>query len=164
MTTYPTVHQLGRIDVVALEDRPALSRDLSLELDEVQAEWPMFEGAFDSLQGRRMMGLVFGRSAIYRLATARLDRDADNGLDLDVSIIPGGDYLRLCLRGEFPGIYGHLEAPFAALFELTDHDAERPHIESHRREGEIDCLVPIRPSVPRGARAVGFAARGAGRR
>lgn len=93
------------------------------------------------------MGLVFEGSATYRLATARLDRDADNALGLDESIIPGGDYLRLRLRGEVPGVYGQIEAAFSALFEVADHDPERPHIESYRREGEIDCLVPIRPST-----------------
>ncbi|PPF87233.1 AraC family transcriptional regulator [Pseudoclavibacter sp. RFBJ3] len=147
MTSFPMMHELGRIDVVALEDRPALSRDVTLDLEEVQTAWPAFEGAFDSLQGRRMMGLIFGGDAVYRLATARLDRDVDNALGLDESIIPGGDYLRLRLRGEAPGLYGQIEAAFDVLFTLAhhDHDPERPHIESYRREGEIDCLVPIRP-------------------
>ncbi|WGW10593.1 AraC family transcriptional regulator [Saxibacter everestensis] len=143
MTDYPAMHDLGRIDVVALYETPILSRDVALDVDAVQAAWPEFEGAFDSLQGRKMMGLIYGGSTVYRLASVRLDRDSDNPLGLDETTIPGGDYLRLRLRGDAPDIYEQISAAFDALFALADHDANRPHIESYRREGEVDCLVPI---------------------
>ena len=143
MNDYPVTHELGRIDVVTLVDTPALSRDVALDVDAVQAAWPAFEGAFDSLQGRRMMGLVYGGSAVYRLACARLERDGENPLGLDETMIPGGDYLRLRLRGAAPHVYGQISDAFDVLFALANHDADRPHIESYRREGEVDCLVPI---------------------
>jgi len=143
MNDYPVTHELGRIDVVTLVDTPALSRDIDLEVDAVQEAWPAFEGAFDSLQGRRMMGLVYGGNAVYRLASVRLDRDRENALGLDETTIPGGDYLRLRLRGEAPEVYGQISDAFDVLFAFANHDAERPHIESYRREGEVDCLVPI---------------------
>lgn len=143
MTDYPMTHDLGRIDIVTIVETPALSRDVALDIDAVQAAWPAFEGAFDSLQGRRMMGLVYGGDAVYRLASVRLDRDTHNPLGLDETSIPGGDYLRLRLRGEAAEVYGQISAAFEALFALADHDSDRPHIESYRREGEVDCLVPI---------------------
>lgn len=93
MTNHPAAHDLGRIDVVTLDERPALSRDVPDDLAAVQAAWPDFEGAFDSLRGRSMMGLVY--DGVYRLSTVRLDRDVDNPLALDETVIPGGDYLRL---------------------------------------------------------------------
>lgn len=143
MNDYPVTHELGRIDVVTLVDTPALSRDVSLDVDTVQAAWPAFEGAFDSLQGRRMLGLVYGGTSVYRLSCVRLERDRENALGLDETTIPGGDYLRLRLRGEAPDVYGQISDAFDVLFALANHDADRPHIESYRREGEVDCLVPI---------------------
>lgn len=145
MTEYPVVHELGRIDVVVREDVAALSRDVPGDLATVQASWPAFEGAFDSLQGRSMMGLVF--DDVYRLSSVRIDRDVDNPLGLDETVIPGGTYLRLRLRGAAPEVYGQIGPAFDELFARADHDAERPHIEHYRREGEVDCLVPVRRVV-----------------
>lgn len=143
MDNYPEHHALGRIDVITLEDRPALSRDVPLNLPSIQAGWPDFEHRFDSLKGRRMMGLVYGGSQIYRMCSTRLDRDADNPLGLNETVIPGGAYLRLRLRGEVPAVYGQIGEAFDVLFADAEHDSTRPQIESYRREGEIDCLVPI---------------------
>lgn len=81
-----------------------------------------------------MMGLVYGDDNVYRLATVRLDRDGDNSLGYAETVIPGGAYLRLRLRGSAPDVYDQIAAAF---------DPSRPHIEYYRREGEVDCLVPI---------------------
>ena len=40
MTDYPTNHDLGRIDVIELDDTPALSRDVTLNIATIQAAWP----------------------------------------------------------------------------------------------------------------------------
>lgn len=143
MTDDFTNHDLGRIDVIELDDTPALSRDVALDIAAIQAAWPDFEGAFDSLQGRRMMGLFYGQDEVYRLSSARLDRDHDNPLGLDETVIPGGSYLRLRLRGSAPSIYEDIAPAFDVLFARANHDPGRPHIEYYRREGEVDCLVPI---------------------
>ena len=37
---------------------------------------------------------------------------------------------------------------FDELFEHADHDPTRPLIEFYRREGEVDCLVPVTAAVP----------------
>lgn len=143
MTSYPHHPALGRIDVVRLEDLPALSRDVPLHIPSIQSGWPDFEHGFDSLKGRRMMGLVYGGSQTYRMCSTRVDRDVDNPLGLDESTIPGGAYLRMRLRGEPPAVYGRIGEAFDVLFTHAEHDSSRPHIESYRREGEVDCLVPI---------------------
>jgi len=142
MATNPPPQNLGRIDTISLEDTPALSRDVVDDVEAVQTCWPTFEGAFDSLQGRKMMGLIY--EEVYRMTTVRLDRDSGNPLGLNETMIPGGDYLRLRLRGEPPAVYEQIAPAFDELFRRADHDASRPHIEYYRREGEVDCLVPIR--------------------
>ncbi|MFK5585137.1 AraC family transcriptional regulator [Serinicoccus sp. LYQ131] len=143
MSIYPTDHKLGRIDVVALDDTPALSRDVELDIATIQGSWPNFEGSFDSLQGRKMMGLFYGGNDLYRMSATRLDRDRDNRLGHDETVVPGGRYLRLRLRGAAPAVYGDIASAFHVLFTHAEHDPSRPHIEYYRREGEVDCLVPI---------------------
>jgi hypothetical protein len=140
--------RLGAIADVTREDTAALSRDVPLDLAAIQEAWPAFESAFDSLRGRRMMGLIDNRGATYRLCTERLPRDAENPLGLDETTIPGGHYLRLRLIGEPPGVYGQIGAAFDELFEHADHDPARPLIEFYRREGEVDCLVPVKAALP----------------
>jgi len=143
MNSYPTTHDLGRIDIVTLDEAPALSRDVQLDLPAIQEAWPHFENSFDSLQGRKMMGLFYGGNNTYRMSTLRLDRDHDNPLGHDETTVPGGHYLRLRLQGEAPAIYEKIAPAFDVLFTNADHDPTRPHIEYYRREGQIDCLVPI---------------------
>lgn len=142
MSTHPTRHELGHIGVVTLETLPSLSRDVPLDLAAIKAAWPEFEHGFDPLRGRRMMGLVYPATNVYRMSSVRLDRDRGNPLMLDETIVPGGAYLRLRLRGTAPAVYEQIADAFAVLFELTEHDPSHPHIESYRREGEVDCLVP----------------------
>ena len=145
-----TAGRLGRIAEVTREDTPALSRDVPLDLAVIQEAWPEFEAAFDSLHGRRMMGLIDNRAGTYRLCSERLPRDLENPLGLDETTIPGGRYLRLRLIGDPPGVYGQIAAAFDELFEHADHDPTRPLIEFYRREGEVDCLVPVKASPPAG--------------
>jgi DNA gyrase inhibitor GyrI len=91
-----------------------------------------------------MLGLMFGDREMYRLATVRLDRDAGNPLGLDETLIPGGPYLRLRLRGEVPAVYDSIGQAFEHLMQYADHDPDRPLIEYYIHEGRIDCLVPIK--------------------
>jgi hypothetical protein len=172
--------RLGRIANVTRQDTAALSREVPLDLAAIQEAWPAFESGFDSLRGRRMMGVIDNRAGRYRLCTERLPRDRENSLGLDETTIPGGRYLRLRLIGDPPGVYGQIAAAFDELFEHADHDPTRPLIEFYRREGEVDCLVPVNAAVlspehssgitgkrawlPGGAVAAGEAADGAPRR
>ncbi len=139
--------RLGRIANVTRQDTAALSREVPLDLAAIQEAWPAFESGFDSLHGRRMMGLIDNRAGTYRLCTERLPRDIENPLGLDETTIPGGRYLRLRLIGDAPGVYGQIAAAFDELFENAEHDPTRPLIEFYRHEGEVDCLVPVNAAV-----------------
>ena len=139
--------RLGRIAYVTRQDTAALSTEVPLDIAAVQEAWPAFELGFDSLHGRRMMGLIDHRAGTYRLCTERLPRDAENPLGLNETTIPGGHYLRLRLIGDPPGVYGQIAEAFDELFEHADHDPTRPLIEFYRREGEVDCLVPVNAPV-----------------
>ena len=136
--------RLGRIDQVSRDDQPALSRDVPLDIAEVKAAWGPFEESFDSLRGRKVSGLIYNREGIYRLTSARLDRDIAVPAGLEETTIPGGAYLRLRLIGDPPGIYDRIGDAFDELFEHADHDPSRPLIEYYHSEGRVDCLVPVR--------------------
>ena len=144
MTPAEMVSELGRISRINRDDLAVLSRDVANNIPTIQAAWPEFEAALDSLKNRRMMGLIFNRENVYRLATSKLERDTDSTYGLAETVVPGGPYLRLALVGQPPHVYGQIGAAFDALFEYADHDPERPLIEFYRREGEVDCLVPVR--------------------
>jgi hypothetical protein len=144
----PIQTHLGRVDKVVRQEAAALSRDVKDELASIQAGWAEFESAFDSLKGRRMLALVFPREDVYRLCSERLDRDRDNPLGLDETVIPGGDYLRLRLIGKAPAVYEQIAPAFDLLLGRLaalglDHDVDRPLIEFYKRDGLIDCLMPI---------------------
>lgn len=139
--------EAGAITRVTRAELPVLSLDVPLDLQQVQQAWPRFEASLDSLKGRRMMGLVFNREGTYRLATSKLDRDAHHAHELEETVVPGGDYLRLTLVGPPPEVYSRIGAAFDVLFEQADHDPDRPLIEFYRREDEIDCLVPVMASM-----------------
>lgn len=96
------------------------------------------------------MGLVY--DGLYRMSSVRLGHDTDDPLGLDETVVPGGLYLRLRLRlrGTAPEVDGPVGLAFDVLFAHAGHDAARPHIEHCRREGEVDCLVPIAPPADHG--------------
>src|SRR5262249_22981063 len=98
-----------------------------------------------------MRGRLGRIESVTREDTAALSRDvsrdAENPLGLDETTIPGGPYLRLRLIGEPPAVYGQIAAAFDELFEHADHDPTRPLIEFYRREGEVDCLVPVKAAA-----------------
>ena len=125
------------------DEVPSLSRDVPDTITEIQEGWRAFEAAFDSLHGRHMFGLVFPAQGIYRLCSQRLDRDADNPLGLDETVIPAGRYLRLRLLGDPPAIYARIGAAFEALLEFAEPDPGRPLVEYYRREDQVDCLLPL---------------------
>jgi hypothetical protein len=137
--------RLGKVASVTREDTPALSRDVPLHIPAIQEAWPAFEAAFDSLHGRRMMGLIDDRAGIYRLCTERLPRDIDNPLGLDETTIPGGPYL-LRLIGEPPGVYAQIAAAFDELF--ARYAPASPPPETRRGQGPIRTGTPFSP-VPR---------------
>jgi hypothetical protein len=141
--THPETYDRSRTDTITLDDTPALSQDVPFDISAIHEAWPKFENSFDSLRGRKMMGLFTFDEDVYRMATARLDRDHDNPLGYDETVIPGGHYLRLRLRGPAPAIYERIAPAFDELFASADYDPTRPHIEYYRREGAVDCLVPI---------------------
>jgi hypothetical protein len=73
-----------------------------------------------------------------RAATKKLDRDSDNFHDLQETVVHGGDYLRLTLIGTPPEAHSRIGTAFDALFELADHDPDRPLIRVlPRRKGRL---------------------------
>jgi len=82
--------RLGKIANVTRQDTAALSREVPLNLAAIQQAWPAFESGFDSLHGRRMMGLIDNRAGTYLLCTERLPCDRENPLGLDETTIQAG--------------------------------------------------------------------------
>jgi hypothetical protein len=78
-------------------------------------------------------------------AVAQLEADGDRWFPLEMSALVHEESSWLAKRTRDAAIEAG-DNLVIALFEHADHDPGRPHIEYYRREGEVDCLVPISSS------------------
>jgi hypothetical protein len=116
------------------------------EIADIQAAWPRLEGLVGQLRGKHFYGSFDPIAGIYRACvvvsdSAELPVEAQQALTRGV--LPGGDYLRLRLRGEPPQVYELLGPAFDHLTSIATPDRGRPSLEHYRRHNEIDALLPV---------------------
>jgi DNA gyrase inhibitor GyrI len=58
-------------------------------------------------------------------------------------VIPGGQFVRVRLRGSAPGVYNEIAPSYQHLMATAQRDESRPSLEHYRRLDEIDILMPI---------------------
>jgi hypothetical protein len=137
-------------------ERPALEETL-VERDEVRVMfmrvaddpaaishgWVELEDAIGSLRGRRFYGAFDAEAREYRVCVEIHESDEPDKLGLEFGTLPGGQYVRVRLRGEPPAVYESIAPTFERLANRSDADPSRPGIEFYRRRDEIDLLLPI---------------------
>jgi hypothetical protein len=115
-------------------------------LADIQAAWPRLEGLIGALRGKHFYGSFDPVSGIYRACVVVGNDDelpSEARRTLSRGVLPGGDFLRLRLRGEPPQVYELISPAFDHLTSVGTPDHSRPSLEHYRRRNEIDALLPV---------------------
>ena len=113
---------------------------------DIQATWPRLEALVGALRGRHFYGSFDPVAGVYRacvVVKAPDDLPVAAQRSLSSGVLPGGDYLRLRLRGDPPQVYELLGPAFDHLTSMETPDHSRPSLEHYRRHNEIDALLPV---------------------
>jgi hypothetical protein len=116
---------------------------------DIQATWPRLEALVGTLRGRHFYGSFDPVAGVYRacvVVRSPGDLPTEAQLSLSTGVLPGGDYLRLRLRGEPPEVYELLGSAFDHLASIESPDHSRSSLEYYRRHDEIDVLLPVVPT------------------
>jgi DNA gyrase inhibitor GyrI len=68
---------------------------------------------------------------------------ADDDLEFTRSVIPGGTYARVRLRGEPAEMSAKIGPTFERVAESVEVDPDRPWLEYYRRHDEVQLFVPV---------------------
>ena len=90
--------ELGTIQKERVEKMQFLYMEVANDPESQRKAWPKFEAHFPSLSGRKMYGLDYDDSKVYRVCSLVLDKDNGETYGLDQFEFEGGDYMRLRLN------------------------------------------------------------------
>lgn len=113
---------------------------------DIQATWPRLEDLVGSLRGKQFYGSFDPVAGVYRACVVVKNSNdllAEAQQALTPGVLPGGDYLRLRLRGDPPEVYEMLGPAFDYLTCIAVPDQSRPSLEHYRRHDQIDALLPV---------------------
>jgi hypothetical protein len=112
---------------------------------DIQAAWPRLEAVVGVLRGKHFYGSFDPVAGIYRacVVVGEDDELPAAARTLTRGVLPGGDFLRLRLRGEPPQVYELIGPAFDHLTTMAAPDHSRPSLEHYRRRNEIDALLPV---------------------
>ena len=115
------------------------------EIGQIRLAWPQLESAVGSLRGRKFVAAFDPVSGWYRACVLSREDASSKELSLPEFTVPGGDFLRVRLRGDPPKIYDEIGPTYSRLESAGTRDDSRPSIESYRRVDVIDVLMPVKP-------------------
>jgi hypothetical protein len=129
-------------ETVSRPDLEVMYLEVPDVIESIREGWERLE-ALVPLKGRRFLAAVPFSGAVYQVCTVRRDDDDPDELGLATQVVPGGDYLRVRLRGQPPEVYEHIGPTVELLEAARERDPHRPIIEVYRRVDEIDVLLPV---------------------
>ena len=107
--------ELGIIQEVTVEKMNFLYIEIPNDIDNQKKAWPTFEARFPSLTGRKMYGLDYGESKLYRVCTLVLESDHGELFGFDQFEFEGGTYIRLRLKFDPPELYEKIGPAYQLL-------------------------------------------------
>ena len=114
--------ELGIIQEVTVEKMNFLYIEIPNDIDNQKKAWPTFEARFPSLTGRKMYGLDYGESKLYRVCTLVLESDHGELFGFDQFEFEGGTYIRLRLKFDPPELYEKIGPAYQLLIGHYEED------------------------------------------
>ena len=137
--------ELGIIQEVTVEKMNFLYIEIPNDIDNQKKAWPTFEARFPSLTGRKMYGLDYGESKLYRVCTLVLESDHGELFGFDQFEFEGGTYIRLRLKFDPPELYEKIGPAYQLLIGHYEEDINWsfPFIEHYKANYILDIMIPI---------------------
>ena len=137
--------ELGIIQEVTVEKMNFLYIEIPNDIDNQKKAWPTFEARFPSLTGRKMYGLDYGESKLYRVCTLVLESDHGELFGFDQFEFEGGTYIRLRLKFDPPELYEKIGPAYQLLIGHYEEDINWsfPFIEHYKEKNILDIMIPI---------------------
>ena len=137
--------ELGIIQEVTVEKMNFLYIEIPNDIDNQKKAWPTFEARFPSLTGRKMYGLDYGESKLYRVCTLVLESDHGELFGFDQFEFEGGTYIRLRLKFDPPELYEKIGPAYQLLIGHYEEDINWsfPFIEHYKAKNILDIMIPI---------------------
>lgn len=138
--------ELGTIQKERVEKMQFLYMEVANDPESQRKAWPKFEAHFPSLSGRKMYGLDYDDSKVYRVCSLVLDKDNGETYGLDQFEFEGGDYMRLRLNFEPPKLYEKIGPAYGLLIGKYEDviDWSLPFIEQYKAKNILDIMIPVK--------------------
>ena len=138
--------ELGTIQTERVEKMQFLYMEVANDPESQRKAWPKFEAHFPSLSGRKMYGLDYDDSKVYRVCSLVLDKDNGETYGLDQFEFEGGDYMRLRLNFEPPKLYEKIGPAYGLLIGKYEDviDWSLPFIEQYKAKNILDIMIPVK--------------------
>lgn len=137
--------ELGMVQKIKVESMKLLYMEVPNNIENQKNVWPKFEEHFPSLTGRKMYGLDYSDSKIYRVCSLVLDDDNGENFGLKQFEFEGGVYIRLRLRFNPPELYEKIGPAYDFLICNYEETIEwsLPMIEHYKAKNILDIMIPI---------------------
>lgn len=137
--------EFGMIQEVVVEKMQLLYMEVPNDIESQKKAWPEFEARFPTLTGRKMYGLDYGESKLYRVCSIVRESDQGETFGLDQFEFEGGAYIRLRLKFDPPELYEKIDPAYKLLIGRYQDsiDWSRPLIEHYKAENILDIMIPV---------------------
>lgn len=137
---------LGVIQQVTVNKLKLLYLEVDNSIESQRKAWPVFEGKFPSLTGRKMFGLDYDKENKYRVCSLILDSDNGETFGLETFEFLGGLYQRLRLKYEPPELFEKIGLAYSILINKYENDIDwsLPFIEQYKARNVLDIMIPVK--------------------
>lgn len=141
--------ELGVIEKVTIESMKFLYLEVPNYIESQKNAWPKFEDHFPSLRGRKMYGLDYGESKVYRVCSLVLENDEGKNFGLKQFKFEGGTYMRLRLKFDPPELFEKIGPAYDFLISKYEESIEwsLPMIEHYKAKNILDIMIPVKNKV-----------------
>ncbi len=137
--------ELGVVKKVKVESMDFLYMEGFSDIESQKKAWSKFEEKFPSLTGRKMYGLDYVPSKVYRVCSLVLKSDDEETFGLNRFTFEGGTYMRLRLKFNLPELYEKIGPAYDFLLSQYEEIVlwSLPFIEHYKAENVLDIFIPI---------------------